>query len=157
MRQTYYMHDGAHFDCPQQHRNVMADPQGLLSIAADAHIEGHDAMALRVRGKLELAALLLRMAKFLLLPKNFEIVSTFTVDCGPPNHFCTNPLVHLLIYLFNTQPSSISRFKSTHKILPRIAILKLPCHSMVFPHDHGNHGNSRYGFPHCQQLTSFGQ
>jgi hypothetical protein len=50
----------------------MVHPQGLLSIAVDAPIEGHDATSLTVRVKLELAALLLGMAKIPVVSQEYH-------------------------------------------------------------------------------------
>jgi hypothetical protein len=91
----------------------MTNPHGLLPIADDAPIEGHDAMALPVHDKLESVESLLEMAQ----------IPVVTQESQNANYF-HNRLWHLqlisklilwplsYLYLFDTHPS-ITRFKST--------------------------------------------
>jgi hypothetical protein len=58
MLQTYYLHNGAHFERPPR-RNNMDNLPGLSTIPLNAPIEGPDTTALMVPAGLELAALLL--------------------------------------------------------------------------------------------------
>jgi hypothetical protein len=71
MLQTYYLHNGTHFERPPR-RNNMDDLPGILTIPLDAPIEGPDATALMVRAELESAALLLRMAEIPVVSQEYH-------------------------------------------------------------------------------------
>ncbi len=62
MLQTYYLHNGAHFDGAPLSDN-MADRQSLRPFDHDAPVDGDGAMASPVRDELDSAELLLEMSQ----------------------------------------------------------------------------------------------
>jgi hypothetical protein len=71
MLQTYYLHNGAHFDC-QQLLNVMADQQSLWPISDNAPIVGPGLPAIPVQDKLGSAELLLEMSDIPVVTQNTQ-------------------------------------------------------------------------------------
>ncbi len=76
MRQTYYLHNGAHFDGPPR-RNNMANRQGLLTNPDDDPDDGPGATTSPVRDELQSAELLLEMAHIPLVTQNSQEGESF--------------------------------------------------------------------------------
>jgi hypothetical protein len=76
MRQTNYLHNGAHFD-GAQHRDNMADRHGLLTIPDDDPVEGHGATALPLLDELQAAELILEMAQIPLVTQESQEGESF--------------------------------------------------------------------------------
>ncbi len=90
MLQTYYLHNGAHFD-GAQHRNNMADPHGLSTIPGADPVHGHGAIALPLPDELQAAELNFEMAQMpLVTQESQEGESFYYLLRWPINHSTQN-------------------------------------------------------------------
>jgi hypothetical protein len=122
----------------------MNDSPGLSTIPLDAPIEGPDATALMVRAELESAALLLRMAEIPVVSQDYHNGMYFH------NRLF---LLSISYFTYHFAHSSII-FKPNLRSCREPAFRSSPATQWVSC-DHGNHNDGHYGFPRCQQSTSF--
>jgi hypothetical protein len=120
MRQTNYLHNGAHFPWPPYCHNMLADQQSLQPIPDNTPVDGHGVMALPMWVELQLAELLLEMAQIPAVTQNSQGGMSFYVPLQALpcfNRLTLQPFPYF-IYLLHADVSALTPINKFGQIPP---------------------------------------